>query len=76
MATETISKVLDLEFITDENTERKLSVNNPLDDLKGEDVANKMNEIVLLNTVCDTKGNLVTTAVGATITTTTKDRLF
>ena len=55
---------------------RTVSVDAPLTTLDGEGVSNVMNEIIGLSTVCDSKGNLVEIASGATLRTTTVQQLF
>lgn len=61
---------------TTSSTKRTMSVDNPTDGLEGEAVANTMNEIIDLSTVCDSKGNLVDVAEAANVTTTTVETLF
>ena len=73
----TIKKVLNMIFgNTTSSTKRTMSVDNPTDSLEEEAVANTMNEIIDLNTVCDSKGNLVDVAEAANVTTTTVETLF
>ncbi len=72
MTTTTTTKVLNMEFKTDEDSRRTVSVNDPLETLDAEGVSLAMESMVAANTLCDNKGNLVTLANSANLTTTTK----
>lgn len=72
MTTTTTTKVLNMEFKTDEDSRRTVSVNDPLETLDAEGVSLAMESMVAANTLCDSQGNLVTLANSANLTTTTK----
>ena len=72
MTTTTTTKVLNMEFLTDEDTSRTVSVNDPLETLDGEGVSLAMESMVAANTLCDAKGNLVESIKSADLITTTK----
>ena len=55
---------------------KKISLEDPLDTLDGETVANAMNDILALETMLDAKGNLLVDAVGAEIEETITTTLF
>ena len=59
-----------------EDGNKDVNLDNPLTDLTGETVAATMGEIVALETLVDSNGNLLDLVVGAEIETVTIDTLF
>ena len=55
---------------------KKISLDDPLDTLDSETVANAMNEVLALETMLDSKGNLLTDAVAAEVQETITTTLF
>lgn len=74
----TVSKKLNMKWGTDADTDVSLSVNDPLDTLDGEAVANSMNVIAEQNVLQDGAGHNASIAVSASIveTTVTETPLF
>lgn len=77
-AVTTISKKLNMKWSTDADTDVNLSINDPLEDLDGETVADSMNVILGQNVLQDGKGHNASVAVSASIveTTVTETTLF
>lgn len=61
-----------MEFKTDKDSRRTVSVNDPLETLDAEGVSLAMEGIVAANTLCDAQGNLVEAIKSADLITTTK----
>ena len=59
-----------------EDGNKDVTLDNPLTDIDGETVATTMGEIVALETLVDSNGNLLDLVVGAEIETVTIDTLF
>ena len=73
--TTTTTRKLNMTFGNDDG-KKNISVDEPLDDLTAETVADTMNDIVVLETLVDNKGNLLDQVVGAELETVTKQVLF
>ena len=73
--TTTTTRKLNMTFGNDDG-KKNISVDEPLDDLTAETVADTMNDIVVLETLVDNKGNLLDQVVGAELETVTKQTLF
>lgn len=67
----TEKKVLSMKFYS-EGGSRSINMDDPVQDIDGENVSLAMEEIIDLSTVCDSKGNLVDTVKSADLITTTK----
>ena len=71
----TTTKTLNMTF-GNANGNKNVSLQEPLDDLTADTVSTTMNEVVALETLMDTSGNLLTDVVGANIETVTTQTLF
>ena len=72
---ETTSKTLKMTF-GNANGNKNISLPDPLDTLDAETVVGTMNEVVALETMIDSEGNLLDLVVGAEIETVTTQVLF
>lgn len=71
----TTVKTLNMKFGNADGN-KSVSLSDPLDNLTAEVVSEAMNEIVVLETLLDNKGNLLDQVVSAEIETVTKQTLF
>ena len=71
----TTTKTLNMTF-GNANGNKNVSLQEPLDDLTADTVSTTMNEVVALETLMDTSGNLLIDVVGANIETVTTQTLF
>ena len=67
----TESNVLSLKFATTASS-RTINLDDPIENIDGENVSLTMEGIVAANTLCDAKGNLVESIKSADLITTTK----
>ena len=72
---ETTSKTLKMTF-GNANGNKNINLPDPLDTLDAETVVGTMNEVVALETMIDSDGNLLDLVVGAEIETVTTQVLF
>lgn len=73
--TTTTTRKLNMTFGNDDG-KKNISVDEPLDDLTAETVADTMNDIVVLETLIDNNGKLLDQVVSAELETITKQVLF
>lgn len=61
-----------MEFKTDKDSSRTINLDDPMENIDGENVSLAMEGIVAANTLCDAQGNLVEAIKSADLITTTK----
>lgn len=71
----TTTRKLNMTFGNDDGN-KTIGLDDPLTSLTSETVSETMAEIIALETLTDTKGSLLTQAVGAVLETITKQTLF
>ena len=71
----TTSKTLNMTF-GNTHGNKNVSLPEPLDDLTADTVSTTMSEVVALETLMDSDGNLLTDVIGASIQTVTTQTLF
>ena len=71
----TTSKTLNMTF-GNTHGNKNVSLPEPLDDLAADTVSTTMSEVVALETLMDSDGNLLTDVIGANIQTVTTQTLF
>ena len=61
-----------MEFKTDKDSSRTINLDDPIENIDGENVSLTMEGIVAAKTLCDAKGSLVESIKSADLITTTK----